>query len=117
VAVWFAAVTPDDIAVEIAGACDLLTGGHHREIAVRRAAQPLRRILEVGLIDYNTARPHSRPGWMSPTNYAAARRSAALHPPAVRLQFRVDRAIELGQRQVFKRDAPFAIYTLATRFI
>ena len=34
--------------------------------------------LEAWRTDYNTARPHSRLGWMSPANYAAARRSAAL---------------------------------------
>jgi putative transposase len=36
-------------------------------------------VIEAWRIDYNTTRPHSRLGWMSPTNYAAARRSAALH--------------------------------------
>lgn len=34
--------------------------------------------LEIWRTDYNTARPHSRLGWMSPIIYAAARRSAAL---------------------------------------
>src|SRR6476660_308017 len=34
--------------------------------------------LEAWRTDYNTARPHSRLGWMSPIIYAAARRSAAL---------------------------------------
>ncbi len=34
--------------------------------------------LEAWRADYNTARPHSRLGWMSPIIYAAGRRSAAL---------------------------------------
>jgi putative transposase len=35
--------------------------------------------LEAWRADYNTSRPHSRLGWMSPAIYAAERRSAALH--------------------------------------
>jgi putative transposase len=35
--------------------------------------------LEAWRADYNTSRPHSRLGWMSPAVYAAERRSAALH--------------------------------------
>jgi putative transposase len=35
-------------------------------------------VLEAWRTDYNTERPHSRLGWMSPSTYAAARRSAAL---------------------------------------
>jgi putative transposase len=34
--------------------------------------------LEAWRTDYNTERPHSRLGWMTPATYAAARRSAAL---------------------------------------
>jgi putative transposase len=34
--------------------------------------------LEAWRADYNTSRPHSRLGWMSPATYAADRRSAAL---------------------------------------
>ncbi len=34
--------------------------------------------LEAWRADYNTERPHSRLGWMSPAFYAADRRSAAL---------------------------------------
>ena len=37
-----------------------------------------RALLETWRIDYNTNRPHSRLGWMSPTTYAVQRRSAAL---------------------------------------
>jgi putative transposase len=35
--------------------------------------------LQAWRADYNTSRPHSRLGWMSPAIYAAERRSAALH--------------------------------------
>ena len=35
-------------------------------------------VLEAWRADYNTSRPHSRLGWMSPAIYAADRRSAAL---------------------------------------
>jgi putative transposase len=35
-------------------------------------------VLEAWRADYNTERPHSRLGWMSPASYAAVRRSAAL---------------------------------------
>jgi hypothetical protein len=37
-----------------------------------------RAVLEAWRADYNTERPHSRLGWMTPASYAAARRSAAL---------------------------------------
>jgi putative transposase len=37
-----------------------------------------RAVLEAWRADYNTNRPHSRLGWMSPAIYAADRRSAAL---------------------------------------
>ena len=64
--------------------------------------------------DYNTERSHSRLGWMSPSTYAAARRSAALRytdgsaqrtaattahlgNTDTRLQFQVDK--KRGQRQ------------------
>jgi putative transposase len=37
-----------------------------------------RAVLEAWRTDYNDQRPHSRLGWMSPSTYAAARRSTAL---------------------------------------
>jgi putative transposase len=43
-----------------------------------RSLPHTRAILEAWRTDYNTERPHSRLGWMSPAIYAAARRSAAL---------------------------------------
>jgi putative transposase len=43
-----------------------------------RSLSHARDALEIWRTDYNTQRPHSRLGWMSPTTYAAARRSAAL---------------------------------------
>jgi putative transposase len=43
-----------------------------------RSLPHARAALEAWRHDYNTARPHSRLGWMSPIIYAAARRSAAL---------------------------------------
>jgi putative transposase len=51
---------------------ELLNETLFRSLAHARAA------LEAWRTDYNTARPHSRLGWMSPIFYAAARRSAAL---------------------------------------
>ena len=44
-----------------------------------RSLAHARVVLEAWQTDYNTNRPHSRLGWMSPAIYAAARRSAALH--------------------------------------
>jgi putative transposase len=43
-----------------------------------RSLAHTRAVLDAWRADYNTDRPHSRLGWMSPTGYAAARRSAAL---------------------------------------
>jgi putative transposase len=43
-----------------------------------RSLPQTRVVLEAWRADYNTNRPHSRLGWMSPTFYAADRRSAAL---------------------------------------
>ena len=43
-----------------------------------RSLAHTRAVLEAWRADYNHDRPHSRLGWMSPTIYAAARRSAAL---------------------------------------
>jgi putative transposase len=43
-----------------------------------RSLPHVRAVLEAWRTDYNTERPHSRLGWMSPATYAAARRSAAL---------------------------------------
>lgn len=43
-----------------------------------RSLPHTRLVLEAWRADYNTNRPHSRLGWMSPTLYAADRRSAAL---------------------------------------
>ena len=43
-----------------------------------RSLPHARAALETWRTDYNTARPHSRLGWLSPIIYAAARRSAAL---------------------------------------
>jgi Integrase core domain len=43
-----------------------------------RSLPHARAVLEAWRTDYNTERPHSRLGWMSPSTYAAARRSAAL---------------------------------------
>jgi putative transposase len=43
-----------------------------------RSLPHTRLVLESWRADYNTNRPHSRLGWMSPTFYAAERRSAAL---------------------------------------
>jgi putative transposase len=43
-----------------------------------RSLPHVRAVLEAWRRDYNTERPHSRLGWMSPATYAAARRSAAL---------------------------------------
>jgi putative transposase len=43
-----------------------------------RSLAHTRAVLENWRADYNTNRPHSRLGWMSPTSYAAERRSAAL---------------------------------------
>ena len=37
-----------------------------------------RAVLDAWRTDYNTSRPHSRLGWLSPASYAAERRSAAL---------------------------------------
>ena len=43
-----------------------------------RSLAHTRAVLNAWRADYNTDRPHSRLGWMSPAGYAAARRSAAL---------------------------------------
>jgi putative transposase len=43
-----------------------------------RAELLARAVLETWRADYNTNRPHSRLGWMSPQAYATMRRSAAL---------------------------------------
>ena len=43
-----------------------------------RSLAHTRAVLEAWRADYNHERPHSRLGWMSPTIYATARRSAAL---------------------------------------
>ena len=43
-----------------------------------RSLPHTRAVLEAWRADYNTNRPHSRLGWMSPAIYAADRRSAAL---------------------------------------
>jgi putative transposase len=43
-----------------------------------RSLAHTRAVLDAWRADYNTYRPHSRLGWMSPAGYAAARRSAAL---------------------------------------
>lgn len=43
-----------------------------------RSLPHARALLETWRIDYNTNRPHSGLGWMSPTTYAVQRRSAAL---------------------------------------
>ncbi len=43
-----------------------------------RSLPHARAALETWRTDFNTARPHSRLGWMSPIIYASARRSAAL---------------------------------------
>ncbi len=54
---------------------ELLNETLFRSLAHARAA------LETWRTDYNTGRPHSRLGWMTPETYAAARRSAALRSP------------------------------------
>jgi putative transposase len=46
-----------------------------------RSLPHARAVLEAWRMDYNDDRPHSRLGWMSPSIYAAARRSAALRYP------------------------------------
>jgi Integrase core domain len=43
-----------------------------------RSLAHARAVLNGWRADYNTDRPHSRLGWMSPAGYAAAQRSAAL---------------------------------------
>jgi putative transposase len=43
-----------------------------------RTLPHVRAVLETWRTDYNTERPHSRLGWMSPATYDAAQRSAAL---------------------------------------
>jgi putative transposase len=54
---------------------ELLNETLFRSLAHTRVA------LETWRADYNTMRPHSRLGWMTPITYAAARRSAALRSP------------------------------------
>jgi putative transposase len=51
-----------------------------------RSLPHVRAVLEAWRSDYNTERPHSRLGWMSPATYAAARRSAALRSPTAPLR-------------------------------
>jgi putative transposase len=46
-----------------------------------RSLPHVRAALEAWRVDYNTERPHSRLGWMTPETYAAARRPAALRSP------------------------------------
>jgi putative transposase len=46
-----------------------------------RSLAHTRAVLEAWRADYNTDRPRSRLGWMSPAIYASARRSAALRSP------------------------------------
>jgi putative transposase len=46
-----------------------------------RSLPHVRAALEAWRVDYNTERPHSRLGWMTPETYAAGRRSAALRSP------------------------------------
>src|SRR5436305_10314365 len=48
-----------------------------------------RAVLEAWRADYNTERPHSRLGWMTPASYAEARPTRA--SPTTRLQFRLDK--------------------------
>src|SRR5262249_2427293 len=79
-----------------------------------RSLAHTRAVLDAWRADYNTDRPHSRLGWMSPAGYAAARRSAALRStdgsasqtppslpsrasPTARLQSPLDKS--WGQRQ------------------
>jgi hypothetical protein len=53
-----------------------------------------RAVLEAWRADYNTERPHSRLGWMTPASYTEARPTRA--SPTTRLQFRLDK--KRGQR-------------------
>jgi putative transposase len=46
-----------------------------------RSLPHARAVLEEWRADYNTERPHSRLGWMSPSTYAAARRPPGHHRP------------------------------------
>ena len=56
--------------------------GRLRDELLNENSVPLARVaLETWRADYNTMRPHSRLGWMTPSTYAAARRSAALRSP------------------------------------
>ena len=47
-------------------------------ISLFRSLPHARAVLEAWRADYNDERPHSRLGWMTPSIYAAERRSAAL---------------------------------------
>jgi hypothetical protein len=51
---------------------------HPLNETLSRSLPHTRLVLEAWRADYNTNRPHSRLGWMSPAFYAADRRSAAL---------------------------------------
>jgi hypothetical protein len=55
---------------------DLCPGSNSRRLTAH--SRRTRAALDAWRADYNTNRPHSRLGWMSPASYAADRRSAAL---------------------------------------
>jgi len=71
-----------------------------------RSLQHVRAVLEAWRADYNDERPHSRLDWMSPSIYAAARRSAALRSTDGSAQ----RTAELtAQQGIATRQTPIPI--------
>ena len=75
---------------------ELLNETLFRSLAHTRVA------LETWRADYNTMRPHSRLGWMTPITYAAARRSAALRSP----DGSAPRTAAITAQQGFTRQTP-----------
>jgi putative transposase len=49
-----------------------------RQLLIRSSLSHARTELAAWCVDYNTTRPHSRLGWLTPQAYAATRRSAVL---------------------------------------
>jgi hypothetical protein len=73
-----------------------------------RSLPHARAVLETSRVDYNTERPHSRLGWMTPATYVEARPPPPTRvSPTTRLQFQLDKKRGSVTTEAFHMDSPW----------